>query len=490
VQPSADFLKWLTSDDERLAGFLDLLAPQDNVSEILRILKKIFAAAPQSRDAFFRLALATAVVWDSPPGPPHGQTGGKLPGPRPGALDVFRWFSRLYGKGWAALDYRRLPTDALVFVVAVPVALSELDWALENVRGSASGWSRKFSDIRYDRARLARRRFVWPHGVYSLEAIRRYGGICVDQAWYAVLTARAHGIPAIMFSGQGRRGPHAWFAYMKNEKKWETDVGRYVYDRYATGHAVNPQTKEVLTDHDLDLLFDRSLYTSRYRRSARFRRLAAVCLGLKRQDLARAYAREAVDASPLSVPAWRTLEAALTAGRDTAADDILALLDEEARRFRKYPDVVAEVRARQAAILQKLGRKDQADSLLRRTSREVDRERDDLRRFIGLQQVEAALRNNDPVGARRKLEDLLRKYRNEGSKILPLVKYYVEMTAKTNQAEDALRFLKRYLPPLQRRADREMWWAGEKPFLELLIQACENAGDQRSAERYRRRLRR
>jgi tetratricopeptide (TPR) repeat protein len=84
-----------------------------------------------------------------------------------------------------------------------------------------------------------------------LQKIRQQAGICVDQAYYAMIAGKAHGLPTLFFTGQGSQGGHAWFGYMKTENRWEVDCGRDKNQNYAIGEALDPQTWLPISDHDL-----------------------------------------------------------------------------------------------------------------------------------------------------------------------------------------------------------------------------------------------
>ncbi|NOY81015.1 MAG: hypothetical protein GXP31_08420 [Kiritimatiellaeota bacterium] len=478
--PIAD---WLLGADDRLRLLVDTVSPDDNLGEVFRILGAIRLRDKDGADRFFRLALAIAVVWDQPRPPLHDQMGPVGPGKPASPVALFGYFRDLYSSNDARLAYARLSTPALVFVVDTPVPLSELKWARENVRGSASTWGRKFSEIRYDSRRLDAGQFSWPYGPYTLAAIRRRGGICADQAYYAVLTARAFGIPAMLFTGQGRRGGHGWLGFMKDAGKWEVDAGRYAVDKYATGYTVAPQTNLRMSDHDLALAYDRSLQTSRFDRAALLARLAAVCLDLERSDLALALAEQASESAPLYRAGWRVREQVLV-HRDRP-EELLELLDTEARVFRRFPDYMAGIRAAQAKLLRRLGRTDDAARVLRLAASRVKRKRDDLGRSLNVAQIQQAFENGDHAGALRKLERVLRDNRGEGEKVIPLVKLYLELTRTADRTHEAARFLKGYLTRMQNRYAKG--W-GQPVFLELLVRAYENDGDQRKAARLRKRI--
>ena len=65
-----------------------------------------------------------------------------------------------------------------------------------------------YSMIRYrmDRAALGKD----PYTNYTFQEILDEGGICMDQAYFAVNTAKCNGIPSAYVTGDGNRGPHAW----------------------------------------------------------------------------------------------------------------------------------------------------------------------------------------------------------------------------------------------------------------------------------------
>jgi tetratricopeptide (TPR) repeat protein len=58
----------------------------------------------------------------------------------------------------------------------------------------------------------------------------------------------------LLFTGQGSDGGHAWFGYMRSDDQWEIDCGRYSQHNYATGEALDPQTWQPISDHELELL--------------------------------------------------------------------------------------------------------------------------------------------------------------------------------------------------------------------------------------------
>ncbi len=241
--------------------FSDLLfgtiTPEDYAPGVLWNLKEIQADHPQAFKEYTALALAIAVVYDSkiPAHWPHNQVDrGLVP---IAEISPAAWFQK-----WVnANESKNLMTDLklmkpghLKFVVDAPVSESEYTWALKNARFPRSDFGRAFSAVKYDHRRISNQDFVWNTGDYSLANILDRGGICVDQAYFAMVAGKARGIPTLYFTGQGADGGHAWFGYLKSGDRWEMDAGRYENQNYAVGNALDPQNWYPISDHELKSL--------------------------------------------------------------------------------------------------------------------------------------------------------------------------------------------------------------------------------------------
>jgi tetratricopeptide (TPR) repeat protein len=241
--------------------FSDLLfstiTPADYAPGVLWNLKEIQTAHPQEFKDYTALALAIAVVYDSkiPGFWPHHQVDRSL---MPIAeISPAAWFQK-----WvAANESKSLMTDLRVmkpghlkFVVDAPLRETEYTWALKNVRFPRSDFGRAFSSVSYEHRRISDQAFVWNTGDYTLSNIKDRGGICVDQAYFAMVAGKARGIPTLYFTGQGADGGHAWFGYLKSGDRWEMDAGRYENQNYAVGDALDPQNWRPISDHELKSL--------------------------------------------------------------------------------------------------------------------------------------------------------------------------------------------------------------------------------------------
>ena len=485
-----DVCEWLFSSSSHTEVFLDVFDSRDDWPQVAAILAQLYDHAGKERDRFRNLIVAMAVVWDQPRRPLHPQIGAHALDYKSELSKRFDHLRRLYGhssksssrgRGRAKIAYEKLSISALTFVVDTPVPVRELRWALDNVRGGLGTWGSKFFDVRYDSKRIDEEQFDWPHGPYTLAEIEDKGGICVDQAYYATLAARAHGIPAMIFSGPGRRGPHAWFAFMKDENEWELDVGRYEYDKYSTGETIDPQSNQPMGDRWLAFTCHRAFRSKSLADASRLNRVGVVYAALKDDVHALRFARRACELVPVYEPAWDLRKGIHRRRKDW--EGLLGALDAQAGSFRKFPDVVASVRAEQADLLRQLGREKEAESLLRKSRRRIDNKRDDLAQALGVETVAAMLEKGETRQAVRRLERMLRHYRDEGAKAIPLMKYYLQVTKEVGQSDEAARFLKPLVRSISARYAQTP--NNKRVFLGLMLEAYENSGDERRVEKIR-----
>jgi hypothetical protein len=239
-----------------------------------------------------------------------------------------------------------------------------------------------------------------------------------------------------------------------------------------------------MTDHDVEYLCQRVLDSARHRDASRFARLACVLLDLGLTDQAWNFAGLSLERVRAQLLPWRIQEEILR--HQKRSEELLRLWEAQAGAFRKYPDMVAGIRQKQAELLRGLGRDAQAAKLLERHEGRVDRDRDDLARRLASDQVRQAYESGDYTAARAKLEDLLSAQQAEGQKVLPLLEAYLELTRETQQTSEAAKFMKRYAEAMQRRYANDP--RTRTVFLQFLVRAYENAGDLNNAERTRKKL--
>lgn len=323
LRARADFLFKLAADPEFLREFFLLLTPDDFPPVALTRLEQLYTAHPGRWETYRALMLAYALVYDQRPPdfwPHHQVNPSAVPVMGESLADRFAFYVAANDGGRLEFDLRRLSASQLKFVVDAPVPRSELEWAAKNVKARRNQFDRAFSAVNYDRRRLEKGVFIWPHGRYLLPNIEVWGGICVDQAYFAAIAGKAKGIPTLYFAGQGQDGGHAWFGYLSSpDGKWELDAGRYLNQNFTVGQALDPQTWLPITDHELLYLSGKASRSPG--QDAALGDLAMARLFARRGEDARwlEAAQSAVYNAPRLLAAWDARELALEASGDPRA---------------------------------------------------------------------------------------------------------------------------------------------------------------------------
>jgi hypothetical protein len=237
--------------------FFKALHPNDNQPVSLEIFLSIAKEHPKTFEKYVSLATAYSVVFDQrfPRTWPHHQVPNKDV-PYDSSVPSKRFGEMINAHLGRKLEYdpSQLSVNELKFIVDHSLPNTELEWARESVKFRRSSFDKTFSSIMYDRPRLENGVFRWPYGDYTLASIQEKGGICVDQAYFSSMAGKAKGIPTLTFVGQGSGGGHAWFGFLKNPGRWETDCGRYENQNYPVGNAIDPQLWKIITDDELGAL--------------------------------------------------------------------------------------------------------------------------------------------------------------------------------------------------------------------------------------------
>ena len=96
---------------------------------------------------------------------------------------------------------------------------------------------------------------------YTLENLRRFGGVCGEQADFASRVGKSLGVPAEFVDGESTFGElHAWVMWVELKNVTKTGIvfsldsfGRYSYDKYYVGTLTDPKTGKQMTDRELEL---------------------------------------------------------------------------------------------------------------------------------------------------------------------------------------------------------------------------------------------
>jgi hypothetical protein len=176
-----------------------------------------------------------------------------------GLVESFRWYvapdARLHA------DLRKVPFEVLRFVADTRLSIAERKWVVATYGGAAAP-HRAYFDIAYDMDHLLQGKpRLNEKAEYSLPNLRRFGGVCHDQAYFAGEVCKALGIPATVVYGRGGSGvPHSWFAYFKSRRgdadggTWDAQTGRYQEHLYLMGLVRDPAGGEKIPDTVLSAL--------------------------------------------------------------------------------------------------------------------------------------------------------------------------------------------------------------------------------------------
>lgn len=422
-----------------VAAVFHALHPKDNLAGVLAILGSLIRADPDGVRDYPQLATAMAVVWDRPfPSDwPHPQVRREsLLLSQGTAADRFNDLIAQERRGRLEFRLRDLSVEELIFLVDTPVAESELNWARETFRTSLNQFDRVFFQVPYDQHRLIGRAFDWPKEVpYSLANILDRGGICVDQAYFAATVGKARGIPTLFFIGQGRDGGHAWFGYLKRNRTWDLNVGRYAEQNYPVGTAFNPQTWEPVLDSELIHHTANVLRNSRYAEAAWLMRWA--------QDNPEApFYGDTVELARTLLPAW------IEPWRARA--DWLQATPREARnqqdflrawiqQFARMPDFKVEGQERLAKLLLESGDSQGAQLVQQDIIRQNRRKRFDLGLGAAVETLVDRLEQKDWRGADLEFRRLVRQFdaRSGGSLFYQVIQPYIETLCEEGQGRQA-----------------------------------------------------
>ncbi len=415
---SKDFLNWLFARPAVLAAFSETIQPQDKAANALLQWRTIWSDDPENRDKLSSLAIACALVFDEPIkinpniyGFSNDSEGGSertSDGPaEASAMARYRFYRDCWKKGSLKVSLPEMTPWELVWVVDAPVPESELIWAQKYVNYSRRDWGKAYGHIRYrmDRATQG----VNPYKAYTFAEIEKEGGICGDQAYFAAMTAKANGIPAMVIGGEGDRGGHAWFGYGIARNDWNLNTGRYA-DNYAAGTTRDPQTGRTIKEHELRQLTDPARRTANFDKSQKLLILASLLSESGKRDLATLAYDGALKAAPKNYDAWVAKLDNLAAAKVPAEE----WLRESARMrttFREFSDLVQEIDKREVAYVAANGDSDAARKLVHRQTARMERkdnERTDLILDSVFREADLAAKGSDAEAVGRIYRDALR----------------------------------------------------------------------------------
>ncbi len=167
----------------------------------------------------------------------------------PDATEIFEYFTNHEKR--MLFGVRQVPPDLLIYVVDTTATIPEMEWALRRYQRDTNIGA-QFFKIEYDYSHFRNHtvKKVTEAG-YNLANILRYGGVCADQAYFAVSCGKAIGVPtAYTWARSGEVG-HAWVSFFQvkgRDGQWNMNTGRYAEYRGVRGVLEDPQTGRNVPD--------------------------------------------------------------------------------------------------------------------------------------------------------------------------------------------------------------------------------------------------
>ena len=428
--------------------FLKALHPNDQQVRALEIFLSIANDHPDLIERYSALAVAYAVVFDQPfpRNWPHHQVLSKDV-PIDPALPSKRFGDMVKANLGRKLEYdpSHLSVTELKFVIDHRLPVSELEWARESVKFRRSSFGKIFSSIVYDRPRLDGAVFRWPYGDYSLSSIQEKGGICVDQAYFSSMAGKAKGIPTLTFVGQGSGGGHAWFGFLKNPGRWETDCGRYENQNYPVGNAIDPQLWKLITDDELGALARGEKNLSGFRGKAVD--YFAWALANPDAEFYRESLKRARTLHPAYVDVWKK-EATWVEAKLTDLREKRNFWDAWLKAFSNTVDLKIEGQKKLADVYDEMGNPSQAERIRSLIVKQNRSGRFDLAIKEGAEQIMNKLEKKLWADAEKTYERMVKDFEKTagGELYYNLVRPYVETLVRSGrkeQAMDAIEYLKK-----------------------------------------------
>lgn len=392
-------------------------------------------------------------------------------------------------------DVKKLSINNLLYVVDVRLPESEFEWACSEISKERAEWGSLFNSIEYMMERATQD--VDPYKVYTFEEIQDVGGVCRDQAYFTVYTAKCRGIPAAIVTGDGPRGPHAWAGLMTSDKGWifAGSTG------YRNGKILNPCSGKMV--HQSQVPHTEKKQDAGVREiAANVMLLADYMLMLNKRDEARSAAQFACYRTPTLTACWQNQLDVLKALHEKSPLDkrvwsrLYADMEKYAVKNTELLDLMQEVEADYLLANSSGGAKKNA---LRRSSRKLTRMvgRDDLLQSSIQRQAEPYASSKDWRGLASFYRQNLKEHVGNGDFFEKLLRQYAEFLEEASAGQEEpdnkkkQTLIKSYWRTLAKDAESlyaKRAYAGDffrvkkdADIMKLIAEAYRRAGDEKKA---------
>ncbi len=435
-----------------------LMRQEDEPASVYDLLNRMHASQPKASEQLPALVAAIGVVHDKPLSRQINENTVRAPDP----VELLEFYLRHERRMLFGL--KKMPPELLIWVVDATGSVDEMRWALGQYAGNR-GVGRLFFTISYDyehlRSGTAKR--VTQAG-YNLPNIKRYGGVCADQAYFASAVGKAIGVPTAYVVGRSGEVGHAWVGFLearRGQAAWNFSTGRYEGYQGIRGIVLDPQTRNTIPDSFVSAL-------SEMIRSPRAQRHASMALvdaaerlnafiespdgwtplpltgeanggqAAKRRepgvDAQLEVLRHAVELCPGNIDAWFAVRSLAENGRMTLEHKRAWAGALEKMTGQKYPDFTMDILVPMIRTVDEPAEQHR----LWESAFKLMQRRQDLAAEIRVEQGQLWEKQGEPTRAGRCYEDVLRRFPNAGPFVLDALQRTEKMLVEAGYADRAL----------------------------------------------------
>jgi hypothetical protein len=252
--------------NEDLAQTVAFLLPEKGSKDAYLLLDKLRTQRPKQVAAYANLTAAICAVHAKPLVRHTNENTTKAADP----IAIFDYYIAHERQMFFGL--KNVPAELLAWVVDTSATIEEMQWALNKYAGDPAVGAR-FFDIKYDYAafKTGAAKKVTQEG-FNLPNILQFGGVCADQAYFAMTVGKAIGVPTAYATGAAGEAGHAWVGFLQARRGqgwWNFDEGRYQAYQGVVGHVEDPLTRKRIPDAYVSLTAELIGTKSADRQSAR-----------------------------------------------------------------------------------------------------------------------------------------------------------------------------------------------------------------------------
>jgi hypothetical protein len=251
VGEQRDWLTYLKANPDLASTLVFLIEPRQNPEKVFAVLKRLRDARGTILEKYATLTAAICVVHARPLERSINENQVKAADP----LEIFDFYVKNESRMFFGI--RQVPAELLVWVVDTTASIEEMNWALARYAGDRKVGAR-FFDIQYDYDNFEK---GTPKKVdvagYNLQNILKCGGICADQAYFAVEVGKSIGVPTAYTTGTSADASHAWVGFLEAQNGkgwWDFNSGRYSAYQGVLGSVQDPQTRARIPDNYVSVL--------------------------------------------------------------------------------------------------------------------------------------------------------------------------------------------------------------------------------------------